>query len=234
MEALRFRKNDPKADCEGALVWSYNDCWGEMGWSIVDHYARPKASYYWLRRACTPVKIIVRCPEGQLVTRIVNDTLQSYRGLIGFGWVRLDGTARDWQERTVTIPADGMVEIGKAPLPSPAQRDPQHWIYAATLKGKGFSDDQSIWLLAPHRQLALAKPRIAIAIHEQVLEVSSPVYCHGVHWDSGDKQLLADNYFDLLPNVSRRIRIVDPAATAHLQLKTVVPIGSEPLPAAIR
>jgi len=225
MEALRFRKNDPKADCEGALVWSYNDCWGETGWSVVDHYARPKASYYWLKRACAPIKVIVRCPEGQLVTRVVNDTLQSYRGSVGFGWTRLDGASREWQEKTVTIPADGMVEVARVPMPSAAQRDPQQWIYAATLQGKGFSNDQALWLLAPHRQLALAKPRIAIAVHEGVLEVSSPVYCHGVHWESKDKEALVDNYFDLLPHVSRRIPIADPEAAAHLQLTAVMPIG---------
>ena len=52
MEALRFRKHDPVNDCAGALIWSYSDCWGETGWSILDYYLRRKASYYWTRRAC--------------------------------------------------------------------------------------------------------------------------------------------------------------------------------------
>ena len=31
VEALRFRKLDPADDCQGALIWSYSDCWGETG-----------------------------------------------------------------------------------------------------------------------------------------------------------------------------------------------------------
>jgi len=226
MEALRFRKGDPKADCEGALVWSYNDCWGEMGWSVVDHYARPKASYYWIGRACAPVKVIVRCPEGQLVTRIVNDTLESYRGSVGFGWMRLDGSARELKEKTVTIPADGMVEVARVSLPSAAERNPSEWIYAATLQGKGFPSDQAIWLLAPHRQLALTKPKIAAVVRDGALEVTSPMYCHAVHCDENNEGMLADDYFDLLPNVPRRIPMLHPASSGKLQLTAVMPVNA--------
>ncbi len=76
---MRFRKDDPKAECQGALVWSYNDCWGENGWTIIDHYVRRKASYYWFKRAAAPVKVLVRSRGGNLATRVVNDTLQSYQ-----------------------------------------------------------------------------------------------------------------------------------------------------------
>src|SRR5260370_30146637 len=70
MEALRFRQNDPVDDCQGALIWSYSDCWGETAWSILDYYLRRKARYYWFRRACVPLKIVVRPRPQALVTRI--------------------------------------------------------------------------------------------------------------------------------------------------------------------
>ena len=224
MEAMRFRKDDPKADCEGALVWSYNDCWGETGWSIVDHYARRKASYYSVRRACAPVKVIVRAPDSRLAVRIVNDTLKSYEGVVRYGWVRLDGTARQLQEKNVTIPADGMVEITSLPLPSKTERDPREWVYAALLNGKGIPDDQAIWLLAPQRELALARPSISVKNNNGVLEVSSPVYCHGVHIEDGGHEVLADNYFDLLPGVPRQIAVTSPNASGSYPLTAVMPI----------
>jgi hypothetical protein len=31
-----------------------------MGWAVVDHYLRPKAAYYAMKRSCAPVKVIVR------------------------------------------------------------------------------------------------------------------------------------------------------------------------------
>jgi beta-mannosidase len=224
MEALRFRKHDPRADCEGALVWSYNDCWGEMGWSVIDHYARRKASYYWIRRACAPIKVIVRCPDKHITTRIVNDTLSSPRATVGYGWVRLDGSKREWRQKALIIPPNGMVEVASIPLPSPDERNPREWLYAATLQGDGVPGDQAIWLLAPHRQLVMPKPIIASSVHGDWLEVRSRVYCHGVHLEDEGQEVLADNYFDLLPNLPRRIPI-SVSKIGPVQLTSVMPIA---------
>jgi len=153
--ALQFRKDDPNEDCEGLLLWAYKDVWGEVGWSIIDYYSRRKASYYWVRRATSPVKVLVRSRERELVTRIVNDTRRRYRATLRCGWMRLDGTAQELRLHSVTIPANSMLEPTRVPIASLTDRDPREWLYAATLAGEGFPDDQAIWLLAPHRELAL-------------------------------------------------------------------------------
>ncbi len=87
--------------------------------------------------------------------------------------MRLDGKARDWQKRSITIPANGMIEVARPPIPSPSERNPREWLYAATLTGKGIANDQTIWLLAPHRELALAE---AGALDD------------GSKWNSGSEQ----------------------------------------------
>jgi len=46
LEALRA---SPR--CHGALFWMYNDCWGEVGWTVIDYYLRRKISYWFVRRA---------------------------------------------------------------------------------------------------------------------------------------------------------------------------------------
>jgi len=38
----------------------YNDCWGEVGWTIIDYYLRRKISFYGVKRAFAPVKLILR------------------------------------------------------------------------------------------------------------------------------------------------------------------------------
>jgi beta-mannosidase len=225
LEAMRFRKDDPKSECQGVLNWSYNDTWGEVGWSIIDHYLRRKASYYWFRRGLAPVKVLVRSRDDHLVTRVVNDTLQQYRAVVRCGWVRLDGRANELQQRPVTIPVNGMIEVARAPLPSPTERNPREWLYAATLSGEGIPDDQAIWLLAPHRELASAKPVISTTVQNGVLEVSSAVYCHGVHLEDEGHEVLADNYFDLLPGIPCRIAITTPTPSGKYPLTAVMPIA---------
>ena len=214
MEALRFRKDDPIDDCQGALIWSYSDCWGETGWSILDYYLRRKASYYWFRRACAPLKIIVRQRQGALVTRIVNDTLQPFTGAVEAGWWRLDGSQRDVKTWPVTVDANSMLQVAADPLPEGEQRDPRRWLYAAVLRGAaGAAVDQSIWTLRPHRELALATPALRVVPQAGGgWEISSPVYCHGVHIEDHGRALLSDNWFDLLPGVA--IHLTGPAQAA--------------------
>lgn len=209
MEALRFRKHDPVDDCQGALIWSYSDCWGETGWSILDYYLRRKASYYWFRRACAPLKVIVRQRRKRLVTRLINDTLQPYTGVVEVGWWQLDGSQREVETRTVTVPANDMLEIADVPASPPAGGDLRQWLYAAVLRGAGGdATDQSIWTLLPHRQLSLASPEIKVKVlPDGWLEVASPVYCHGVHTEDHGGEIVSDNWFDLLPGVSKLIHL---------------------------
>lgn len=226
VEAMRFKKNDPKGECQGVLNWSFNDTWGEVGWSLVDYYLRRKASYYWFKHAATPVKVLVRSKGNFLVTRIVNDTLKSYDAMLTYGWIRLDGTAREVSTHSVRIPPNGMIEIYREPRPSPTQRDPKEWLYAATLAGKGFPFDQTRWMLAPYKDLSLVEPSISVQIRGGFLEVSSPVYCHGVHLEEEKQVLLDDSHFDLLPGIVRYVPIVGTTSTDGYQFQCVRPLTS--------
>ena len=226
VEALRFRRQDPRNPCEGALVWSYNDTWGEIGWSLVDHYGRRKPSYYWFRRAAAPVKVLVRSHEGSLVTRVVNDTLCRYQATVRCGWMRLDGSSSELEEHGIAIPRNGVLEVERVPLPGPRGRDPGKWLYAATLRGKGITDNQSIWLLAPHRELRFSKPVFRSGVRGNALELEAAVFCHAVHLDDEGAGVLADNYLDMLPGVSYRIGITQPMESGRYRLGAVLPIGA--------
>ena len=208
MEALRFRKLDPQDDCQGALIWSYSDCWGETGWSILDYYLRRKASYYWFRRACAPVKVIVRQRGEQLVTRLVNDTLSAVKGTVVAGWWRLDGTDCEIESFAVNLAANGMLEVTTAVIPAATERDPREWLYAAVLRdAKNRPFDQSVWTFAPYRELVVSKPDITVqALDDGWYEISSPVYAHAVHVEDHGRAYLSDNWFDLLPGVPVRVR----------------------------
>jgi beta-mannosidase len=225
MEAMRFRKNDPDHICDGVINWCFNDTWGEVGWSIVDHYLRRKASYYWCKRASTPIKVLIRSRDEHLVVRIVNDTRSAHEGEVQYGWVRIDGSAREMNSRSFHSAGNSMLEIDEVPPFEVEARDPREWIYAAVMSGKNAPRDQALWLLAPFRQLKLSTPSISAEVRDRTLVVTSSVYCHGVYLDDAGQEVLEDNYFDLLPGVPKHIAITSPTVHSSYSLRAVLPIG---------
>jgi len=225
VESMRFRKHDPTDDCAGAIIWSYSEPWGEIGWSLLDYYLRRKPGYYWVRRANAPVKVIVRRRGDELVTRLVNDTLKPVEGTVEYGWWRLDGSQHETESRPVKVAADDMQELARAKIPAAEQRDRRAWLYAAVLRDKdGTAVDQAIWLLEAHRKLALADPQIkATPLPDGRLELSSPVFAHAVHTEDHGHELVSDNWIDLLPGVPVRVRVPGNTKPEAIQWAAVMP-----------
>ena len=221
VESMRFRKRDADDDCQGALIWMYNDCWGETGWTLIDYYLRRKASYYWFKRACKPVKVIIRCRGRQLVTRVVNDTLRPVRATVQIGWMRIDGTASELRSKKIRISGGGATGVGTAAIPAKSKRDPREWIYVAILRGDGIDDDQALWKFTPHRELNLTKPSIHASVSGRRITLSSPGYCHGIHVRDRGREVLSDNYVDLLPGIPLRVDRVDGKSAKTLKFRSV-------------
>ncbi|MEI8374971.1 MAG: sugar-binding domain-containing protein [Planctomycetota bacterium] len=228
MEALRFRKHDPVNDCAGALIWSYSDCWGETGWSILDYYLRRKAGYYWMRRACAPVKVIVRRRGDQLITRVVNDTLQPTAATLETGWWRLDGGARETESREILVKANEMLEAAVVRLTAD-RHDRTQWLYAAVLRGKdGTAFDQSVCVMEPYRKLVLQDPRIKVTVlADHTWEILSPVFAHAVHVEDHGQELLSDNWIDLLPEVPVRVEVPKKYSPELAHFEAVMPISAK-------
>jgi beta-mannosidase len=45
--------------CGGGLIWFYKDFWPGAGWGFVDSTNRPKAAYWYLRRAWAPQAVLI-------------------------------------------------------------------------------------------------------------------------------------------------------------------------------
>lgn len=52
-----WRRRDSR--CRGALVWFLRDLWPGAGWGLLDSDGRPKAAYYYVRRALQPVAVLL-------------------------------------------------------------------------------------------------------------------------------------------------------------------------------
>lgn len=106
LEAFRY-----KAHCSGALFWMYNDCWGEIGWSIIDYYLDRKAAYHFVRRAFAPVKLIAREQDGLIRIIGINETARDIACPAEYGYIALDGSRRDTALCKLRLPARSRGEV---------------------------------------------------------------------------------------------------------------------------
>jgi len=99
LESIRFHKPST-----GSLFWMYNDAWGEVGWSIIDYYLDRKPSYYYVKRAFAPVKLILRSKNSEVTVLAANDTAETIETEIEYGFVDFDGNFTTAKKTVVLKP----------------------------------------------------------------------------------------------------------------------------------
>jgi beta-mannosidase len=100
------------SECRGALVWLLRDFWPGAGWGILDAYGRPKAAYYYLRRALQPVTLLVT-DEGLngLSLHAINDAAQPLEAQVRLVLYRLGDVPVAEGTAPVAVPAHGATEL---------------------------------------------------------------------------------------------------------------------------
>ena len=192
----------------------YDDCWGEVGWTIVDYYLRRKPSWYAVRRALSPRRLMLRRgAAGACKIILCNECGSAFDGEIEYGWVSYDGRERKSAKVRVSLRSAERRTIAEMDM---AGRDESKGCFFALCGDTGSGIEAAI--LRP----SLNRPFMALAASPKVSElrrdpdgsvkflVSSPVFAHGVHFHLGEGIHPSDEYFDLLPGESREIKIAGP------------------------
>jgi beta-mannosidase len=201
IESLRSRLN-----CSGAMFWMYEDCWGEIGWTIIDYYLRRKISWYFVKRACSPARIILKNNNGVISVTIANDTSKPVRGILEYGTVSRDGKTRVVKEKKISCPAFTTQPVVTF---KPNKTAGHETIRYARIKNR---PDILTGMVRVENRLGLniGNPAISweltkLSKTKWNIRVESPVFVHAVHFDLPGMALPEDNYFDLLPGESRDV-----------------------------
>ncbi len=218
LESMRYRAN-----CHGGLFWMYNDTWGEVGWTIIDYYLRRKPSWYFVRRAFAPLRLIMRPATGtgngnSIRVVMANDTASPLSFELEYGYVSLDGRLTDLKKCQVEAAALERTELctfGRA------GHDPRSGLWIARAPGN-VDIDSAIFRAVGLRQLRTTAPKLRLAMATgtgkgSAVQICSDVYAHAVHLVLPSGVLPSDDYFDLLPGESHQVDLVstgpvDPAA----------------------
>lgn len=219
LEAIRCGRN-----CWGSLFWMYDDCWGEVGWTIIDYYLKRKPSYYYVKRAFAPVKLILREAEGTVRVVGINETGKPVRFGMEYGYVSFDGNTREVSAIDIELPPffrDVVFEFRKGshdftgglchvkPLDTPDVRP-------AVLRTGDFRTLKT-------EKAVIRLDNVKKESGNVSFEVSTDVFAHAVHFGLEEGIRFSDEYFDLLPGEGRRVTIFNPPE--NLRVEDIKPVS---------
>ncbi len=207
-----------KPYCMGTLYWQFNDCWPVTSWSSLDYYGNWKAIHYQAKRSFENLLFSIEEGNDSYKIYIVNDDLTQYSGelvidLIDFNGIKL------WNEKIIFIASENSskmhFEISK--------KDFLAFNLKQAVLSVSFPPLEQIYsrhYFFKPKDLQLAKPNIQIKnIDEVTIEISSDVLAKDVFLSSENEVFFEDNYFDLLPNEKRIIKLSK--AAKEIKVKTL-------------
>lgn len=204
----------------GDLIWMYNDCWPETGWTIIDYYLTRKISFYFLKRAFQPRKLIIRKAEGGARVTVINETPEPITAEITCGYMTFDGKTDSLCTKTVEAAPHSWQQFDLAVC-----NDLQNGFYFASAEGFDTADS----LRAYYRDYVFPESHAKIEAVEQdgndlLVTVSADVYTPFAYlMTSDDRVHYSDNYLTLYPNEKKTIRVENCTETPALHIAKTMP-----------
>ena len=217
--------------CMGSLFWQLNDCWPVASWSSVDYYGRWKALQYFARRAYTPILLSPWLENDILKLYAVNDGIESLPLIVKAELIAFSGEClQSWQlEKELTsLNSQLLHEWSATEILNDA--DPA----TVCLSCKALADDQLVsenkLYFVTVKELKLQDPKLTWQIitgadsSEIVIQCESLAKNIFIQLQNGHGRL-EDNFFDLLPGETHRIRLIgqhsDSFEDPHLIISSV-------------
>lgn len=210
----------------GALFWQLNDCWPVVSWSVLDYFGRPKAGYYYAKRAFAPVLVSVAMDGETPSVWIVNDTLAEINGTLVVKVQDLWGVVLHEGLEVVTIEPNTSQRVTTVPLPEGF--DPNRHFFSAEfypqVGGEPLSYDALF--LAPYKYIRFPDGEFWVDVEEVVGNIAK-VRVHATDFSKGTWLMVegdpdaffSDNAFDLLPNMERTLTVRLSRPTSRRELR---------------
>ncbi|WP_312343797.1 beta-mannosidase [Chryseobacterium binzhouense] len=197
----------------GTLYWQLNDCWPVVSWSSIDYLGNWKALHYQVKRSFENQVILTEEKDGILNFYGINDGLENFED------VQLEFEVNNFKgENFLTAVSNKKQKLGqivKFDSSSIAEltgdSDKNELYLNLILRGK---DEKIIaesnYFFSKPKDLKLTKPNIQIKkISSTEIEISTDALAKDVYL-IGETHF-SDNFFDLLPKTSKRIKLSEPS-----------------------
>lgn len=195
-----------KPYCMGTLYWQFNDCWPVTSWSSLDYYGNWKAFHYQAKRSFENLLFSVKEEKDSYKIYIVNDDLKQYSGELVIDLIDFNGT-KLWSEKIIFIASENSSKMHFEIL----KKDFLAFNLKQAVLSVSFPPLEQIYsrhYFFKPKDLQLVKPDIQIKnIDEVTIEISSDVLAKDVFLSTENQVFFEDNYFDLLPNEKRIVKL---------------------------
>lgn len=218
-----------KFKTSGALIWQLNDCWPVASWSLIDYFGRLKASYYYVKRAFDPLIVSIVRKNDKIEAWVCNDLLTKVSGklkLLAFSF-----KGKTILERTFDIE----VEQNSSKLVAELNLREINYkeddlVIAAILETSNGILRYNVFPIERLKYIELPKPKFKIKLerisnNEFKLVLSSKTFVKACEIKLRRiKASLDDNYFDLVPNIEKEVKITIEKPISKSELKKRISI----------
>ena len=194
-------------NCSGSVLWCMNDGFGEVGFSIMDHFCNPKPVYYYLKRAYAPRRLVLKREGQEVAIYLTNSSSESFETVLSYGYISFDGDIMKADMKAVSLePYSPAVCVAKY---NDEGLDLSRGVIFASGEGLDTATlfDREQYQLDIPRMAELTLKNVCCENGRLSFTVSSDIYAHGIHFGLHESILLSDCYFDLLPGESKRITV---------------------------
>jgi beta-mannosidase len=233
----------PGSTCRGGLVWFGRDLWPGAGWGVVDSAGRPKAAYWYLKRALAPVALLA-ADEGLngLWFHAVNDTPEPIDAELRVTLYRKGRACGASGSAVLTIPArgarsvhadmlfDGFLDLTYAYRFGP----PGHDVVAATLRRQASGTLLAAAHCFPCGLPSMRESTLGLAARAEpiaggyALSLEADRFAHAVAIEA-EGFVPDDSYLHLEPGEPRRLVLRAEVAGRRLRGRVSALNGSSPV-----
>jgi beta-mannosidase len=204
LESTRSRK----PYCSGVLFWMYNDCWPASGWSVIDYWGERKSGWYAMSRACQPVIAATELNGNDLKWWVTSDSPQKTTVDLTIKIISTDGSfSKLLKKEKIIVPANDKVLTYQSTVSNVKQTLRNNQLIVAEISYEG-KTDRSYWTPLVPKQVVYPSTSLKVKGFkpgkEGEITISSDKWGHVVTLTGAAD--FEDNYFELLPGESRKIK----------------------------
>jgi beta-mannosidase len=188
-------------DSAAAVYWMLNDCWpATRSWTTVDYFHRRTPAFHAVRRAMSPVHVVLAVEDEQVVVFGINDTPEPVLARLRYGVFEFSGErAGEAHQAEVVLPAGQSVRLRSFPRQEWAREEASAPYAMLERDGRLISRNR---LIGPmFSQLQWSPAQIQMTMRTGEVELTSATFAWGVCLDLDGERPLADNFFDLYPGI---------------------------------